>query len=62
MSKLTVAIICGGPSSEHEVSCVSGAGVLKGLDTEIFTPILIGITKPGKWVALDENYPLGNQK
>ena len=58
MSTLTVAIICGGPSSEHEVSCVSGGGVLKGLDTEIFTPILIGITKAGKWVALDENYPL----
>ena len=58
MSTLTVAIICGGPSSEHDVSCVSGGGVLKGLDTESFTPILIGITKAGKWVALDENYPL----
>ena len=58
MSKLTVAIICGGPSSEHEVSCVSGGGVLKGLDKKSFTPILIGITKAGKWVALDENYPL----
>ena len=58
MSKLTVAVICGGPSSEHEVSCVSGGGVLKGLDKKSFTPILIGITKAGKWVALDENYPL----
>jgi len=58
MNKLTVAIICGGPSSEHEVSCVSGGGVLKGLDTKLFTPLLIGITKAGKWVALDENYPL----
>ena len=58
MSRLTVAIICGGPSSEHEVSCVSGGGVLKGLDKKSFTPILIGITKAGKWVALDENYPL----
>jgi D-alanine-D-alanine ligase len=58
MSKLTVAIICGGPSSEHEVSCVSGGGVLKGLDKKLFQPILIGITKAGKWVALDENYPL----
>lgn len=58
MSKLTVAIICGGPSSEHEVSCVSGGGVLKGLDKKSFTPILIGITKAGKWVALGENYPL----
>lgn len=58
MSKLTVAIICGGPSSEHEVSCVSGGGVLKGLDKKLFQPILIGITKSGKWVALEENYPL----
>ena len=58
MNKLTVAIICGGPSSEHEVSCVSGGGVLKGLDTKLFTPLLIGITKAGKWVALDDEYPL----
>ena len=58
MSKLTVAIICGGPSSEHEVSCVSGGGVLKGLDRKSFDPLLIGITKNGKWVALQENYPL----
>lgn len=58
MSKLTVAIICGGPSSEHEVSCVSGGGVLKGLDKKLFQPILIGITKAGKWVALEESYPL----
>jgi D-alanine-D-alanine ligase len=58
MSKSKVAIICGGPSSEHEVSCVSGGGVLKGLDRKSFDPILIGITKAGKWVALDENYPL----
>ncbi len=58
MSKLTVAVICGGPSSEHEVSCVSGGGVLKGLDKKSFKPILVGITKAGKWVALDERYPL----
>ena len=58
MSQMTVAIICGGPSSEHEVSCVSGGGVLKGLDRKLFTPLLIGITKSGKWVCLDNNYPL----
>lgn len=58
MSQLTVAIICGGPSSEHEVSCVSGGGVLKGLDRELFHPLLIGITKSGKWVVLEESYQL----
>ena len=58
MSKQTVAIICGGPSSEHEVSCVSAGGVLKGLDTERFNPLLIGITKSGTWVALPIDYQL----
>lgn len=58
MSKLKIAIICGGPSSEHEVSCLSAGGVLKGLDTNSYEAILIGITKKGQWVALDKNYPL----
>lgn len=58
MIKQTIAIICGGPSSEHEVSCVSAGGVLKGLDAERFDPILIGITKLGKWVLLPVDYQL----
>ena len=58
MSKLTIAIICGGPSSEHEVSCVSAGGVLGGLDKKLFDPVLIGITKAGKWIVLDNKYPL----
>ena len=58
MSKLTIAIICGGPSSEHEVSCVSAGGVLGGLDKKLFDPVLIGIAKAGKWIALDNKYPL----
>jgi len=58
VSKQTIAIICGGPSSEHEVSCVSAGGVLKGLDIERFDPVLIGITKSGVWVALPIDYQL----
>ena len=58
MSKQVIAIICGGPSSEHEVSCVSAGGVLKGLDRERFDPLLIGITKSCTWVALPIDYPL----
>lgn len=58
MKRLKIAIICGGPSSEHEVSCVSGGGVLKGLDRKSFEPVLIGITKHGKWISLPDNYPL----
>jgi len=58
MSKPRIAIICGGPSSEHEVSCVSGGGVLAGLDSEKFEAILIGITKAKQWVLLPNDYPL----
>ena len=58
MSKQTIAIICGGPSSEHEVSCVSAGGVLKGLDKQRFEPLLIGITKSGVWVSLPVEYQL----
>ena len=58
MIKTTVAIICGGRSSEHEISCLSAGGVLAGLDTEKFEAILIGITKGGNWVLLPHDYPL----
>jgi D-alanine-D-alanine ligase len=58
VSKQIIAIICGGPSSEHEVSCVSAGGVLKGLDRERFEPVLIGITKSGQWVSLPLDYQL----
>ncbi len=58
MKKTTVAIVCGGRSSEHEISCLSAGGVLAGLDREKFEAILIGITKAGNWVQLPSDYPL----
>jgi len=58
MNKKTVAIICGGRSSEHEISCLSAGGVLAGLDKARFDAVLIGITKSGNWVHLPLDYPL----
>jgi D-alanine-D-alanine ligase len=54
----TVAILCGGPGSEHEISCLSAAGVLSAIDRSKFEPILIGITREGKWMLLPLDYPL----
>ncbi len=54
MSKKRVAIVFGGQSSEHEISCVSAGGVLGAIDRERFDPILIGITRSGKWVLVDQ--------
>ncbi len=47
--KKTVAILFGGESSEYDVSCVSAANVAENLDKEIYEPVLVGITKDGKW-------------
>lgn len=49
MDKKRVAVIFGGASSEHEVSCVSAAYILNNIDKNLFTPIPIGITKSGEW-------------
>ena len=50
--KKTVAIIFGGQSSEHDVSCVSGATVIKNMDPERYDALLIGITKDGRWLLV----------
>ena len=55
---LRVAVICGGRSSEHEVSCISAGGVISAIDRSKFEPILIGITKGGHWVLLPEDSSL----
>jgi len=49
VKKLTVAILFGGKSGEHEVSLRSAASVLKALDREKYNVIPIGITKDGQW-------------
>lgn len=49
MSKKTIALIFGGVSSEHEVSCMSVASVAENIDKEKYEPLLLGITKEGEW-------------
>lgn len=53
-----VAIICGGRSSEHEISCTSAGGVLSAIDRSLYEPIVIGITKSGSWVLIPDSYNL----
>ncbi len=51
--KLTAAVIFGGQSSEHEVSCMSAVNVINQIDQETYDLILIGITKEGHWLKVD---------
>ena len=48
--KIRVAVIFGGRSSEHSISCISAGSVLKALDRNLYDVVPIGITKSGKWV------------
>jgi len=58
MSKETIAIVFGGRSSEHEISCLSAGGVLSALDRSKYEVLLLGITKDGNWVLVPETHQL----
>jgi D-alanine-D-alanine ligase len=49
MKKLTVALLFGGKSGEHEVSLRSAASVLQSLDRDRYDVVPVGITKQGEW-------------
>ncbi|ACU39795.1 D-alanine--D-alanine ligase family protein [Actinosynnema mirum] len=49
--KTKVAVVFGGRSSEHTVSCVSAGSVLAHLDRERFEVVPVGITRQGAWVV-----------
>ena len=49
-NKLSLLILFGGASSEHEVSCASCASVLKHINSEKYDISTIGITKEGNWL------------
>ena len=51
--RIRVAVVFGGRSGEHPVSCISAAGVLANLDPDAFDVTAIGITPEGSWLQLD---------
>jgi D-alanine-D-alanine ligase len=51
--KPRVAIVFGGRSSEHAVSCATAAGVMRAIDRETYDVIPIGISRDGHWVLSD---------
>ncbi len=45
-----VAVVFGGRSSEHAISCVTAAGVLAAIDRDRYEVVPVGITTDGRWV------------
>ncbi|WP_327144730.1 D-alanine--D-alanine ligase family protein [Nocardia sp. NBC_01327] len=49
-NRIRVAVVFGGRSNEHGVSCVSARTVLASLDPQRYEAVPIGITREGTWV------------
>ncbi|OLB78917.1 MAG: D-alanine--D-alanine ligase A [Actinobacteria bacterium 13_2_20CM_2_71_6] len=48
--KTRVAVVFGGRSPEHAISCVSAGNILGALDPDEFEAVPVGITRAGQWV------------
>jgi D-alanine-D-alanine ligase len=48
--KITVGLLFGGRSAEHEVSKASAANVLSALDPTKYNTVLIGLARDGRWL------------
>lgn len=53
MANKKIAVLFGGQSSEHIVSCMSAANVIEQIDTANYELLLIGITEDGHWLKAD---------
>ncbi len=53
--KPRVAVVFGGRSSEHAVSCATAAGVLRAIDRDAYDVVPVGITRDGAWVLAEDD-------
>ena len=53
MSRLTIAILFGGCSEEHDVSVKSAMEIAASIDPQKYEPIYVGITQSGAWKLCD---------
>ncbi len=58
--KITVGLLFGGRSAEHEVSRASAANILRALDPDRYEVSPIGIAKDGRWRVCDAGNGAGS--
>ena len=51
----TVALLFGGRSGEHGISCVTAGGILAAIDRDRYDVISIGITRQGRWLLVSDD-------
>ena len=52
--KLTVGLICGGVSPEHEVSFNSARNIYNAINRKKYEVVVIGVSRTGQWQHLNE--------
>jgi D-alanine-D-alanine ligase len=55
VSRIRIAVVFGGRSTEHAISCVSAGSVLAALDRDRYDVVPIGITPDGRWVLAPDD-------
>jgi D-alanine-D-alanine ligase len=53
--RISVALLFGGRSGEHGISCITAGGVLAAIDRDRFDVTAIGITRSGRWVRVSDD-------
>jgi D-alanine-D-alanine ligase len=56
--KVRIAVVFGGRSAEHAISCVSAGSVIAALDPDRYEIVRVGITRDGGWVLTDPDQRL----
>ncbi|MCW2715516.1 MAG: D-alanine--D-alanine ligase [Frankiales bacterium] len=55
MSRTRIAVVFGGRSTEHAISCVSAGSILGAIDRDRYDVVAIGITPDGRWVLAPDD-------
>jgi len=50
VNRIRVAVLLGGRSSEHSISCISGRSIMAALDPARYAVTAVGIGRDGRWV------------
>jgi len=53
--KIRLAVVFGGRSTEHAISCVSAGSILSALDRDRYDVVAVGITRDGRWVLAPDD-------
>jgi D-alanine-D-alanine ligase len=55
VSRTRLAVVFGGRSTEHAISCISAGSILAAVDRDRYDVVAVGITTEGRWVLAPDD-------